>query len=84
MTKDDKKEEIAEIKYRQIFGWILLLISFIIACFTEKVFSNQFDIFTLPGLLLSMALGRSFPLFWIGLGLEEWGRMKKGKRNKNI
>lgn len=63
----------------QIAGGIILSVVFIVALISERVFERRFDIFTILGVFLSMG---TRILFWIGLGLEEWGRTKRKKQKK--
>ena len=58
----------------QIAGGIILIISFISACVREHIASQPFDVATVLGIFIAMA---TTPLFWIGLGLEELGRIKR-------
>ena len=63
-------------KILRIIGFIILAISFISALIREHVFSQPFDIATVLGVFTAMA---TTPLFWIGVGLEEFGRIKNKK-----
>ena len=58
----------------QITGGIILFISFISACFREHITARPFDIATLLGIFIAMV---TTLLFWVGLGLEELGRIKR-------
>jgi len=63
-------------KILRILGFVILVISFISTLIREHITSQPFDVATVLGVFTALA---TTPLFWIGVGLEEFGRIKNKK-----
>lgn len=67
-------------KWMRIAGVVILIGAFVQACISEHVFHRPFELLVTP-IGLFLAMGTRIP-FWMGLGLEEAGRIKAKKMSK--